>query len=241
MSLTNQTPESQVQGLFKRIAGNYDQMNNLISLGTHKHWRKVAMTKMALKPGSFVLDLCCGTGDWTIALAKATGPSGQVVGLDFSAEMLAVAKKKVAVAGLNDRVTLVQGDAMTLPYSNDQFDVVTIGFGLRNVPDANQVLREMHRVVRPGGQVASLETSQPTQPVVKMGWKVYFKLVPMMAKIAVHDYHDYAYLQRTAAEFVNAKQLAQMYDNACFTHINYQTFDMGAAAVHLARKAYTKN
>ncbi|MCH5462402.1 demethylmenaquinone methyltransferase [Lactobacillus sp. LC28-10] len=240
MSLTNQTPEPQVQSLFKRVAGNYDRMNNLISLGTHKHWRKVAMEKLAIKPGSFVLDLCCGTGDWTIALAKAVGPSGQVIGLDFSEEMLAVAKTKVAAAGMNDRVTLVQGDAMALPYDNDHFDVVTIGFGLRNVPDANQVLREMHRVVRPGGQVGSLETSHPTQPLVKLGWQVYFKLIPMMTKLAVHNYEDYVYLEKTAAEFVDAKTLAKMYANAGFEKIDYQTFDMGAAAFHSARKSYTK-
>ncbi|GAX03338.1 ubiquinone/menaquinone biosynthesis methyltransferase [Secundilactobacillus pentosiphilus] len=241
MSLTNQTPESQVQSLFKRVAANYDQMNNLISLGTHKHWRKVAMARLAIKTGSFILDLCCGTGDWTIALAKAVGPSGQVVGLDFSREMLSVAKKKVASAGLNDRVTLVQGDAMALPYANNHFDVITIGFGLRNVPDANQVLREMYRVVRPGGQVASLETSQPTQPVVKLGWKIYFKLIPMMTKLAVHNYQDYVYLEQTAANFVNAKQLAAMYARTGFNRINYQTFDMGAAAFHSARKPYTQS
>lgn len=239
MSLTNQTPESQVQSLFKRVAANYDQMNNLISLGTHKHWRKVAMASLAVKPGSFVLDLCCGTGDWTVALAKAVGPSGQVVGLDFSKEMLCVAKEKVASAGFNDRVTLVQGDAMALPYDNNHFDVITIGFGLRNVPDADQVLREMYRVVRPGGQAASLETSQPTQPVIKLGWKIYFKLIPMMTRLVVHNYQDYVYLEQTAANFVNAEQLADMYANAGFNHIDYQTFDMGAAAFHSARKSYT--
>lgn len=241
MTLTNHTPEPQVQSLFQRVAGNYDRMNNLISLGTHKHWRKVAMAKLNVKPGSFVLDLCCGTGDWTIALAKAVGPSGQVIGLDFSEEMLAIAKKKVTAAGMNDRVTLVQGDAMALPYDKNHFDVVTIGFGLRNVPDANQVLREMHRVVRPGGKAASLETSQPTQSLVKLGWQAYFKLVPLMTKLAVRNYQDYAYLEKTAAEFVDAKQLAKMFVNAGFKNVDYQPFDMGAAACHSARKSYTEN
>ncbi len=108
MSLTNKTPEHQVASLFNRIAGNYDQMNNLITLGTHKHWRTVTMQQLNLKPGSFAIDLCCGTGDWTLALAKAVGPSGRVVGLDFSDEMLAIAKQKVAQAGYQDRVTLIQ-------------------------------------------------------------------------------------------------------------------------------------
>lgn len=238
MPLTNHTPEHQVTTLFNRIAGDYDQMNNLITLGTHKHWRNVTMTKLNLKKGAFAIDLCCGTGDWTIALAKAVGPSGHVVGLDFSDEMLAIAKQKVTKAGYTDRVTLVQGDAMALPYDDDRFDVATIGFGLRNVPDADQVLREMTRVVHPGGQVACLETSQPTNPIVKLGWKAYFNIVPVMTKLAVHNYDDYAYLQHTTAEFVSATQLVDMFKKAGLTDVTYQTFDLGAATLHLGRPTF---
>ncbi|KRK96910.1 ubiquinone menaquinone biosynthesis methyltransferase ubiE [Secundilactobacillus odoratitofui DSM 19909 = JCM 15043] len=238
VSLTNKTPEHQVASLFNRIAGNYDQMNNLITLGTHKHWRTVTMQQLNLKPGSFAIDLCCGTGDWTLALAKAVGPSGRVVGLDFSDEMLAIAKQKVAQAGYQDRVTLIQGDAMSLPYNDDQFDVATIGFGLRNVPDANQVLREMTRVVHPGGQVACLETSQPTQPIIKLGWQAYFKLVPMMTKLAVRNYQDYAYLQHTTAAFVSAKELVKMFEAAGLVGVSYRTFDLGAATLHLGMRPF---
>ncbi|MTV83071.1 demethylmenaquinone methyltransferase [Secundilactobacillus folii] len=238
MALTNKTPENQVQSLFNRIANNYDSMNNLISLGTHKHWRNATMEIMAIKPGSFVLDVCCGTGDWTISLAKAVGPSGHVTGLDFSENMLSIARQKISEAGLQDRVTLVHGDAMSLPYQDNKFDVATIGFGLRNVPDANQVLREMQRVLRPGGQLACLETSKPTQPVIKMGWKAYFNFVPVMTKLAVHNKRDYDYLQKTTAEFVSAKKLAQMFKDAGLTHVNYRTFDLGAAALHLGWKPY---
>ena len=148
MSLTNKTPEPKVESSFNQIADHYDSMNSLISLGNHKHWRKLVMRQLNVQPGTFAIDVCCGTGDWTIALAKAVGPSGQVVGLDFSDQMLKIAEKKVAAAGLQDRITFVRGDAMHLPYTDDKFDLATIGFGLRNVPDANQVLREMTRVIR---------------------------------------------------------------------------------------------
>ncbi|ANZ61272.1 demethylmenaquinone methyltransferase [Secundilactobacillus paracollinoides] len=239
MPITNNTPEENVQGLFNRIAGNYDDMNNLITLHTHRHWRNVTMKKMALKPGDFAIDLCCGTGDWTIALAKAVGPAGHVVGLDFSEEMLAIAKKKVEAVHFEDRITLVQGDAMHLPYPDDTFDAATIGFGLRNVPDASQVLSEMARVIHPGGQVACLETSQPTQPIIHLGWQIYFNLVPTMTKLAVHNYDDYAYLQRTTAEFVTAEQLKTMFQDVGLRDVTYQQFDLGAATLHLGKRPYS--
>lgn len=236
MTLTNKTPETKVESLFDQIADNYDGMNSLISLGNHQHWRKLVMKQLNVQPGSFAIDLCCGTGDWTIALAKAVGPSGQVVGLDFSDEMLKIADKKVRAAGLSDRVTLVKGDAMKLPYENGQFDLATIGFGLRNVPDADQVLHEMSRVVYARGQVACLETSKPTNPVIKLGWQIYFDLVPLMAKVAVNRYREYAYLQKTTAEFVSAQQLVTMFQNAGLVDVSYRPFTFGAAAFHLGTK-----
>ncbi len=147
MSLTNKTPEPKVESLFNQIADHYDSMNSLISLGNHKHWRKLVMRQLNVQPGTFAIDVCCGTGDWTIALAKAVGPSGQVVGLDFSDQMLKIAERSSCCrfAGSDN---FCKGDAMHLPYTDDKFDLATIGFGLRNVPDANQVLREMTRVIR---------------------------------------------------------------------------------------------
>lgn len=236
MSLTNKTPEAKVESLFDQIAGNYDGMNSLISLGNHKHWRKLVMKQLNVQPGSFALDVCCGTGDWVIALAKAVGPSGQVIGLDFSEEMLKIAEKKVAAAGLRDRVTLVKGDAMHLPYDDNQFDLATIGFGLRNVPDADQVLHEMTRVIHNRGRVACLETSKPTNPIIKLGWQVYFNLVPIMAKLTVNKYQEYSYLQRTTAEFVSASKLVKMFQNAGLTDVSYRKFTFGAAAFHLGTK-----
>lgn len=238
MALTNHTPEEKVSTMFNQIADNYDKMNSLISLGTHKHWRKVAMKQLHVKRGAFAIDVCCGTGDWTIALAEAVGPAGHVVGLDFSEKMLEIARKKVISAGFQDRVTLVQGDAMHLPYDDRTFDVATIGFGLRNVPDANQVLRELYSVIVPGALAACLETSQPTQPVVKLGWQAYFNLVPKMAKLAVNKEKEYAYLQKTTAEFVSAEKLADMFSAAGFKAVHYRTFDLGAAALHIGARPY---
>ncbi|MCP9333174.1 demethylmenaquinone methyltransferase [Lentilactobacillus hilgardii] len=235
MTQTNKTPEPKVEALFNRIAPNYDKMNSLISLGNHKRWREIAMQRLDVQPGNFAIDVCCGTGDWTISLAKAVGPSGQVIGLDFSKEMLKIASEKIKAAGVQDRVTLVEGDAMHLPFDDRKFDVATIGFGLRNVPDADQVLREMVRVVRTNGKIACLETSQPTNPAIKMGWNAYFKTVPVMAKFAVNKYREYHYLQRTTKQFVSAEKLAKMFEDAGMHNVTYRTFTMGAAALHLGR------
>ena len=151
MTLTNKVPEKDVHDLFSRVAPNYDKMNDLISLGTQRLWRKKLFKKLQVKPGDFCLDLCCGTGDLTIALAKQVGPSGNVVGLDFNEDMLRLAYDKVLTAGAEKEIQLRQADAMNLPYEDSSFDIVTIGFGLRYVPDAYQVLREVYRVLKPGG------------------------------------------------------------------------------------------
>ena len=136
-------------------------MNSVISFQRHKAWRKETMRIMDVQPGSQALDVCCGTADWTIALAGAVGEQGKVVGLDFSENMLSVGKQKVEALQLK-QVELLHGNAMELPFEDNTFDYVTIGFGLRNVPDYMHVLKEMTRVVKPGGKVICLETSQPT-------------------------------------------------------------------------------
>lgn len=237
MTLTNRTPEHTVAQLFDHIAPQYDRMNSVISLGTHRLWRRQVMDQMTVRPGDFALDLCCGTGDWTLALAQAVGPAGEVVGLDLSHEMLAVAQQKVRTAHLQSQITLKQGDAMHLPYPDNTFNVVTIGFGLRNVPDAQQVLFEMTRVVKPGGQVVCLETSQPTNPVVHAGWQLYFgHVVPLMGRVVAHHYRAYDYLQRTTHQFVSAEQLAVMFTAAGLHHVHYRRFNLGAAAVHFGTK-----
>ncbi|MGY5340573.1 demethylmenaquinone methyltransferase [Levilactobacillus spicheri] len=237
MTLTNRTPEHTVAQLFDHIAPQYDRMNSVISLGTHRLWRRQVMDQMTVRPGDFALDLCCGTGDWTLALAQAVGPAGEVVGLDLSHEMLAIAQQKVCAAHLQSQITLKQGDAMHLPYPDNMFNVVTIGFGLRNVPDAQQVLSEMTRVVKPGGQVVCLETSQPTNPVVHAGWQLYFgHVVPLMGRVVAHHYRAYDYLQRTTHQFVSTEQLAVMFTTAGLHHVHYQRFNLGAAAVHFGTK-----
>jgi len=152
------TKEQFVHAVFESIAPKYDMMNDLLSFRRHKAWRKFTMAKMDMRTGQTAVDLCCGTCDWTIAMARASG-SGRIVGLDFSRNMLEHGRKKVRQSGLDKQIELVWGNAMDLPFPDNTFDFATIGFGLRNVPDIHRVLSEMRRVVKPGGKVVCLELS----------------------------------------------------------------------------------
>lgn len=226
--------EQHVHEVFESISGNYDKMNSVISFQMHKLWRDDVMKKMNVKKGSVCLDVCCGTADWTIALVKATGGNGIVKGLDFSENMLAVGKKKVLPY---DFVELIHGNAMELPFEDHTFDYVTIGFGLRNVPDYMQVLREMNRVLKPGGMAVCLETSQPEIPGYRQLFRFYFNyIMPLFGKIFAKSYKEYSWLQESANDFPGMKKLAAMFKQAGFEKVTYKGYSGGAAAMHMGFK-----
>lgn len=226
--------EQHVHEVFEQISGSYDKMNSVISFQMHKLWRDDVMKRMDVKKGSVCLDVCCGTADWTIALAKATGGDGIVKGLDFSENMLSVGKKKVLPY---DFVELVHGNAMELPYEDNTFDYVTIGFGLRNVPDYNQVLREMNRVLKPGGMAVCLETSQAEIPGYRQAFRFYFKyIMPLFGRLFAKSYKEYSWLQESANDFPGMKKLAHMFKEAGFINVSYKGYSGGAAAMHMGYK-----
>jgi len=234
MSLTNKVPEKDVQNTFDNIAGNYDKLNSIMSLGTHQNWRKKATEQIIVKPDT-ILDLCCGTADWTIMLAKRY-PHARITGLDFSSGMLKRGQQKVGQSGVTN-ITLKIGDAMNLSFADNSFDVVSIGFGLRNVPDANKVLQEIYRILKPGGQLICLEAFKVETPVIRIGWKVYFnKLMPLMGKVFAKSKSDYQYLDDSVNKFVSIKQLSKMMQVVGFTDIEVSDLMFKAAAVHSAVK-----
>lgn len=234
--------ENFVHQVFESIAQDYDRMNSILSFRFHKSWRKFAMKQMKVKPGDTALDVCCGTGDWTIALAKASG-SGKVVGLDFSKNMLSVGEKKVQQSGLADQVELVYGNAMNLPFPDDSFDHVTIGFALRNVPDLVQVLREMKRVVKPGGQVVSLELSQPTWPVFRSIYYFYFgRILPQLGKLFANRYEQYQWLPESLVHFPDYHQLKEiMLNDVGFEQVEVFPLTGAISALHIGRKKLKEN
>lgn len=228
--------EERVHGVFEKIYKNYDKMNSVISFQRHVAWRKDTMKRMDVQKGATALDVCCGTGDWTISMAEAVGSTGKVVGLDFSENMLSIGKEKVKNLSLQN-IELIHGNAMALPFEDNSFDYVTIGFGLRNVPDYFQVLKEMHRVVKPGGKVVCLETSQPTLIGFRQMYFLYFQYVmPMLGKIFAKSYNEYAWLHESAKDFPGMKELKAMYEKVGFQPVQVKAYTGGVAAMHLGIK-----
>lgn len=228
--------KSHVHSVFERIAPKYDLMNDLISFRRHKAWRKFTMKKMNVLPGQTALDLCCGTCDWTIALAEAS-VTGKVIGLDFSQNMLDIGAAKVDKLALSDQISLVQGNAMSLPFQDNSFDYVTIGFGLRNVPDYLQVLQEMRRVVKPGGKVVCLEVSKPTWQPFKGMYNFYFgRILPLMGKLVAKSFKEYKWLPESLKMFPGRKQLAELFEQAGLEQVNAYPLTGGVAALHMGTK-----
>ncbi|PDM41074.1 MULTISPECIES: demethylmenaquinone methyltransferase [unclassified Geobacillus] len=231
-----QSKEERVHHVFEKIYKHYDRMNSVISFRRHLKWREDTMKRMNVQKGKKALDVCCGTADWTIALAEAVGLSGEVYGLDFSKNMLQVGEQKVKERQLAN-VKLIHGNAMNIPFPDNTFDYVTIGFGLRNVPDYMTVLKEMYRVVKPGGKVVCLETSQPTLIGFRQLYYFYFRFImPLFGKLFAKSYEEYSWLQESARDFPGRDELAQMFRDAGFVDIEVKSYTFGVAAMHLGHK-----
>jgi demethylmenaquinone methyltransferase / 2-methoxy-6-polyprenyl-1,4-benzoquinol methylase len=231
------TKEEFVHSVFESIAPKYDLMNNILSFRQHKYWRKFTMNKMNVQEGQTAIDLCCGTCDWTISLAQKSN-SGKIIGLDFSQNMLDYGALKIAELGLGQQVTLVRGNAMSLPYEDNSFDYATIGFALRNVPDLEQVIREMKRVVKPGGRIVSLELSKPTWQPFKALYFFYFqKVLPLLGKLIVKRYEQYKWLPESLIHFPDHKQLAEIFRKTGLSEVEAYPLTGGIAALHIGMKA----
>ncbi|TBL80006.1 demethylmenaquinone methyltransferase [Paenibacillus thalictri] len=234
--MQSKSKEQFVHSVFESIAPKYDLMNDILSFRRHKAWRKFTMKHMHVKKGTTAIDLCCGTCDWTIDLAHASG-SGRIVGLDFSQNMLEVGAAKVRQGGLDKQVELVQGNAMSLPYEDNTFDYATIGFALRNVPDLVKVIEEMKRVVKPGGMVVSLELSKPTWQPFKSIYYFYFQQVlPLLGKLIVKRYEQYKWLPESLVHFPDHKQLAKIFADTGLTEVKAYPLTGGIAALHIGIK-----
>jgi demethylmenaquinone methyltransferase / 2-methoxy-6-polyprenyl-1,4-benzoquinol methylase len=198
--------------MFASIARRYDAANEVLSLGVHRGWRRAAVRLSGAGPGQRVLDCATGTGDLALAFKRAVGPSGEVVGTDFCAEMLEAAPRKARRAGLEVRFEVA--DALALPYPDKSFDVASIAFGIRNVDDPVRCLREMARVVRPGGRVVVLEFGQPRGPFGAL-FRVYSRQVmPAIGGLLTGNRAAYEYLPRTAAAFPAGDRFLALMDEA---------------------------
>ena len=226
-----------VRGIFNHIAPRYDFLNTIASFGRHHNWQRQLMARVAPPPGGRVLDVCCGTGKITLDLAERLGPSGQVVGVDFSESMLAVAAAHLRKSGLRDRVELICADAQRLPFAAASFDAVTIGYGLRNVSDMRRALLEIKRVLKPGGRVGSLELAKPYLPVFRQIYHLYMAVgVPLLGKLIAHNQDAYQYLHHSILDYPHQHEVTQIYRELGFANPQCYELTLGVASVHVATK-----
>jgi demethylmenaquinone methyltransferase/2-methoxy-6-polyprenyl-1,4-benzoquinol methylase len=222
--------------MFDRIAARYDAMNRLLSFGLDRGWRRRTVRALALGAAPRVLDLATGTGDLAIDIARMH-PDAQIVGLDPSRQMLAVAGAKLARRRLGDRISLVVGDAQKLPYQDGEMDAATIAFGIRNVPDRPAALREMARVVRPGGRVAVLELGEPRSGVMgRMARLHCHHIVPRLGAL-ISGAREYRYLQRSIAAFPPSEEFAAIMEQAGLRMIEVVPLTFGVCTLYVATPA----
>ena len=217
--------------MFDRVAGRYDALNSVMTAGLHHRWRQRAADRAELSPGDSALDVCCGTGDMALELAGRVSPGGHVVGCDFSEPMLDLAREKARDRPA-EAVRFEWADALSLPYDAGRFDAVTVGFGVRNLADLDRGLREMTRVLRPGGRLVVLEITQPTRPPLSVFYSLWFdRIVPLLGAFS-GDGEAYSYLPESVRSFPAPRRLAEMMDAAGLEQIRWTVLAGGIIAIH---------
>jgi len=222
-----------VHKVFESVAGNYDLMNDLMSLGVHRAWKRDFAANSGIRLGHKVLDLAGGTGDIAALMSKRVGKSGHVVLSDINEAMLAVGRQRLEDRGISGNISYALANAETLPFDNDYFDAVTMAFGLRNVTDKGAALREMYRVLRPGGKVLVLEFSQVQPELLKKVYDGYsFGILPVLGKLVAGDEDSYRYLAESIRQHPPQEELAEMMREAGFDRVRYRNLTGGIVAIH---------
>jgi len=222
-----------VKGVFDSVAAKYDVMNDVMSFGIHRLWKRHAIELSGIRPGNKVLDLAGGTGDLTKAFAKRVGKTGQVVLADINESMVRVGRDRLINEGVMGNVDYTITNAEALTYPDNTFDLVTISFGLRNVTNKDKALAEMARVLKPGGQLMVLEFSKVTQPLLAKAYDFYsFNILPKMGKLIADDEASYQYLAESIRMHPDQETLKQMMLDAGFDKSDYLNMSQGIVALH---------
>jgi len=233
----NKSPEK-IAGMFDAIAGNYDFLNHLLSAGIDKRWRRKAIRSLQLTGREQVLDLCTGTADLAIAALDARPGAARVLGVDFAGAMLRVGLEKSRSLALTTRLTLVRGDAASIPAASASVDAVTVAFGIRNVQDTQRACDEIFRVLRPGGRVAVLEFAIPTTPGVRAAYLWYFnRVLPLIGKVVSRHNAAYGYLPASVGAFATQDEFVKILRQSGFGEIRAVPLTFGIVYLYTAQRS----
>jgi len=226
-----------VAEVFHSVAGQYDLMNDLMSFGVHRLWKRYTIELSGVRAGQKVLDIAGGTGDLAAKFSSLVGPQGKVILSDINSSMLSNGRSRLIDKGIADNMEYVQADAQYLPFPDNSFDCITISFGLRNVTDKELALRSMYRVLKPGGRLLVLEFSKPVTPGLKPVYDLYsFKLLPLMGKLIANDEDSYRYLAESIRMHPDQDTLKDMMINSGFDQCEYHNLSGGIVALHRGYK-----
>lgn len=239
MSVSVSREPARIAGMFDAIARRYDTLNHLLSAGLDRRWRRRTVRALALTGRERMLDMCTGTAD--LAIAAVTAPDGQaadVIGIDFSGEMLRYGAAKIAAARLGQRIHIARGDATAIPVGDASVDVATVAFGIRNVLDPVGACGEFYRVLRPGGRLAVLEFGAPRIPGMRAAYLWYFKRVlPRIGALVSKHPEAYAYLPASVLDFPTGDAFVAMLERAGFQSVRYERLSLGIVCLYLGTKS----
>ena len=226
-----------VGAVFSSVAAKYDIMNDLMSFGIHRLWKRLTIESSGVRPGHRVLDIAGGTGDLTMQFSKRVGEQGEVILADINASMLAVGRDRLLDKGYGSNIKFVQANAECLPFPDNYFNAVSIAFGLRNVTHKDKAIASMLRVLKPGGRLLILEFSKPSNPVLSEVYDKYsFTALPVMGRMITNDSESYKYLAESIRMHPDQETLKQMMDDAGFVNTRYQNMTGGIVALHTGIK-----
>lgn len=232
-TVATEEKQAMVADVFHSVAAKYDLMNDLMSFGVHRLWKRFTIDMSGIRPGNRVLDLAGGTGDLTRKFSKIVGPTGQVILADINSSMLNVGRDRLTDQGYVGNIEYVQANAEALPFEDNSFDVITIAFGLRNVTDKDAALRSMTRCLKPGGRLLVLEFSKPTNALMSKAYDLYsFAALPMMGKLVANDAESYKYLAESIRMHPDQETLKGMMEDAGLARCSYHNMTSGVVALH---------